>query len=150
MGWRQACFSHNVSAKSYIHSSLFLNKAPSLYCLWLSSEMHLDRFSQSCEHHIIFFQSHEATDCTKATSLRRKVSQNSKLTQIPLLKIPPENRVTVTVRSQKGHQARGTSAWPHCPCPAQQWLLCSHAGCPYPPLAALLCHCCSPESMGAL
>lgn len=148
MGWRQACFSHNVSAKFYIRSLLFLNKAPSLYYLWLSSEMHLDRFSQSSEHDIIFFQSYEAIP--NQTSMQRKVSQNSKLIQISLLKIPPENRITVTVRSQKGHQARGTSAWPHCPSSAQQWLLCSHAGCPYPPLAAQLCHCCSPEPMGAL
>lgn len=50
--------------------------------------------------------------------MQRKESQNSKLMQIPLLETPPENRVTVTVRSQKRHQARDTSAWPHCPCPA--------------------------------
>lgn len=111
VGWRQACFSHSVSATFYILSSLFLNKAASLYCLRLSPEMHLDRFSQSCEHHIMCFQSHEAIDCTKPTSMQRKVFQNSKLIQIPLLKIPPENRVSV--RSQKGHQA-------------QQWLLWSH------------------------
>lgn len=97
---------------------MFLNKAPSLYCLRLSSELHLDRFSQSCEHHIIFFQSHEAIDCTKPTSMKRKLSQNSKCIQISLLRMPPENRVAVIVTPQRGHQGCDTSAWPHCPCPA--------------------------------
>lgn len=118
MEWRQACFSHGISAKFYIHSSLFLNKAPSLYCLRLSSEMHPDRFFQSCEYHITYLQSYEAIGCSKATFVRWKESQNTKLVQIPLLKPPPENRITVTVRSQKRHQACETSAWPHCTCPA--------------------------------